>query len=41
MTEQIKYILSIHKISAVGIGNFLNYKEHRFNYLNNPLNQII
>ena len=26
--EQIKYILSINKISAVGIGNFLNYKEH-------------
>ena len=26
--EQIKYILSIHKMSAVGIGNFLNYKEH-------------
>ena len=26
--EQINYILSIHKMSAVGIGNFLNYKEH-------------
>ena len=32
-TKQISELLEYEMVSAVGIGNFLNYKEHAFQYL--------
>ncbi len=36
--NQIKSILSIKRVSAVAIGNFLNYKEHSIQFIKESLN---